>query len=363
LNLDLVAAVDPVSSTQGNGANGTADKVFGAHHQQAKYLVDFVIDGQSYVLKASFTKSATKIVGSLALSQVETKSSNASAEEESIGEGEKDEVNLINGKPEEDSTHHQLPSAIWANLNGVMTKIIPLNKSFNSDHHWESANFDGSFAYFERLYSVDEWKPWKPLTCSLWIEFETFSGGEKNVLKQLADMYAHQNHCDVQFTFKGDERVGGHVNILVARSPVFAAMFEHDMKEAATGEVVIDDVQPDIFKQLLHYIYCGRLLTALTEEATAQPLFVAADKYDINDLKEECVRFLLTCVRVENAINLLVWAHLHSVDELQQTVVSFMTLQGKEVCHLKEWEDLTKNYPDLCVLVTRRIIDRMCLFI
>ena len=354
-----VQSVVDFSSTQENCANGTADTVYETN-QQVVYVSDFVIDGQSYTLKASFIRSNAKIVGSLELTQVETKSIDAT--EEKFNDGEKDESNPSSSTLQEDLNQQQRPSAVWANFNGGMAKI--LKKSMDSDHRqWRSEDFDGRFAYSERLFSVDEWKQWKSLTCLLWIEFETFSGGEKRVLKQLADMYIQQNHCDVQFTFKGDhdrhvQHVGGHVNILVARSSVFAAMFEHDMKEAATGEVEIEDVQPDIFKQLLHYIYSGRLSTPLTE-TTAQPLFVAADKYDINDLKEECVFFLLTCVRVDNAISLFVWAHLHSVDELHQVTLSFMTLHGKEVCLLKEWEDLTKNYPELCMLATRRIIDCM----
>ena len=74
-------------------------------------------------------------------------------------------------------------------------------------------------------------------------------------------------------------------------------MFQQEMTEKKTGQVnIIQNIQPD--KQLLHYIYSGRLFVPLTE-TTAQPLFVAVDKYNIfSDLKEECVDFLLTCILV-----------------------------------------------------------------
>jgi hypothetical protein len=198
----------------------------------------------------------------------------------------------------------------------------------------------------------------KPLTCLLWLEFETIAGGEKNALKQLTELYVQQNNCDVQFNLQDDQHIGGHSHILVARSPVFAAMFQHEMKETKTGQVSIQDIQPDIFKQLLQYIYSGRLSLPLTE-TTAQRLFEAADKYDIGDLKEECVSFLLTCVRMDTVINLMAWAHLHFVDELKQLALEFTVLNAKEVCILKDWEMLTKNYPHLCVMVTRHITDRM----
>jgi hypothetical protein len=200
----------------------------------------------------------------------------------------------------------------------------------------------------------------KPLTCLLWLEFETIAGGEKNALKQLTELYVQQNQCDVQFNLQDDQHIGGHSHILVARSPVFAAMFQHEMKETKTGQVSIQDIQPDIFKQLLHYICSGRLSLLLTE-TTAQRLFEAADKYDIGDLKKECVDFLLLCIRVDNVINLMAWANIHSVEELKEETLEFTSYRGKEISLLKNWRSLMKNYPEVFCEATRRIIDRMSL--
>jgi speckle-type POZ protein len=201
---------------------------------------------------------------------------------------------------------------------------------------------------------------WNSLTCLLWLEFDIFSGGERNALKQLTELYVQQNQCDVQFNLQDDQHIGGHSHILVARSPVFAAMFQREMMEKKTGQVSIQDIQPDIFKQLLHYIYSGRLPLLLTE-TTAQRLFEAADKYDIGDLKEECVSFLLLCIRVDNVINLMAWAHIHSVDELKEETLKFTSFHGKEISLLEDWENLTKNYPEVCLEATRSIIECHCL--
>ncbi|KZR99604.1 Uncharacterized protein APZ42_004461 [Daphnia magna] len=92
-------------------------------------------------------------------------------------------------------------------------------------------------------------------------------------------------------------------------------MFQSGMQETNTRKVCIKNIKPDIFKQLLHYIYSGQTSSKLSEE-NAQPLFVAADMYDVDDLKYECVRFLLSCIKLENAINLMAWAHVHSIDSL-----------------------------------------------
>jgi hypothetical protein len=102
-------------------------------------------------------------------------------------------------------------------------------------------------------------------------------------------MYVKQTNGDNQFGFKGKKQIGGHVNILSARSSVFAAMFTTNMQEVKTGQVVIKDIQLDIFKELLQYIYSARTKNSMIEE-TARLLFMAADKYYNNALKEECLQ-------------------------------------------------------------------------
>lgn len=44
-----------------------------------------------------------------------------------------------------------------------------------------------------------------------------------------------------------------------ARSPVFKSMLESGMMEGETGEVSITDMNPDVFRALLHFIYSDDL--------------------------------------------------------------------------------------------------------
>lgn len=45
-----------------------------------------------------------------------------------------------------------------------------------------------------------------------------------------------------------------HKAILGARSPVFAAMFEHDMAESKSNRVVVGDVSGDVLLQVLRCV-------------------------------------------------------------------------------------------------------------
>ncbi|KAI9563076.1 hypothetical protein GHT06_010533 [Daphnia sinensis] len=302
-----------------------------------KYVAEFTVNQQAYILKASFTTSACNIVGSLALKQIQTKSrlvpDKATADVDDLVET--DDI--------------RLPSAVWANFSGTEKKYHNFTLS-SLDHSWVWDDFDGSFACFTSFNAGPTY--WKPLACSVWIQFEASNMREKKALQQITDLYAKQTYCDVQFSLKDDQHIGAHRYILMARSPVFAAMFQNDMEETTTGQVKIEDCEPDIFKQLLHYIYSGKTSSPLTD-AMAQSLFVLADKYDIQDLKEECVTFLLTCVRMDNVVGLLVWSHLHSIEELKEVTLTYMARNGKEICLLKDLEELAKNYPDLSVLAFR----------
>ena len=87
----------------------------------------------------------------------------------------------------------------------------------------------------------------------------------------------------------GKKEIQAHKAILSARSPVFAAMFQHDMKEAALNRVDIVGIEPAVFQALLRFIYTDQVnLTSENSEA----LLAAADRYFIDLLKAKCEAFL-----------------------------------------------------------------------
>ena len=60
-----------------------------------------------------------------------------------------------------------------------------------------------------------------------------------------------------------------------ARSPVFAAMFEHEMEERKRNRVDITDVDHEVLREMLRFIYTGR---APNLDKMADDLLAAADK-------------------------------------------------------------------------------------
>ena len=179
--------------------------------------------------------------------------------------------------------------------------------------------------------------------------------GEKNVLTHLSQLLEDQTLSDVTFQVQG-ESIKAHSILVSAGSPVLAAMFQQDFIEKHTRDVKIQDTKAKVFKQLLRYIYTGKA-PEIGNEDIARDLLVAADKYAVESLKEECIEILIEKLSVGNAIPILILAHLHSAPKLLQATLLFMSLNGKAVCSRSmEWKQLMKSYPDLCYTATKHIV-------
>ena len=63
--------------------------------------------------------------------------------------------------------------------------------------------------------------------------------------------------------------------LFLARSPVFRAMFEHEMEESKFNRVEISDISPEVFKEMLNFLYTGK--SPNLSEMAAE-LLAAADK-------------------------------------------------------------------------------------
>ena len=73
------------------------------------------------------------------------------------------------------------------------------------------------------------------------------------------------------------------------------------------------------------------ITTSLTEE-NVQPLYDAADKYDVKDLQEECIFYMISSIRVNNAIDMMVFAPLYSIVFLEDEAIEFAVWNSSWNC-------------------------------
>ena len=167
-----------------------------------------------------------------------------------------------------------------------------------------------------------------------------------NPLQLLADfakLFTSKRNADVIFKVQ-NTNIAAHKSILTARSPVFAAMFQPHTKENESGKVDVADVTPAVFDKMLQFIYTGECQVG----DSAEELLMAADKYDIRDLKRHCELELREyALEVDTAIDLLVLSDLCDAKILRERVVKFIKLNVALLKKRPEWEDLEKNYEHL----------------
>ena len=91
--------------------------------------------------------------------------------------------------------------------------------------------------------------------------------------------------ADVTFIVQG-QPIKAHKNILSVRSKYFQRMFDSDVEENIKDEVKVPDVEPEIFRGLLRFLYSGLAPENVTDKAL--DLLLAADKYGVDGLKQIC---------------------------------------------------------------------------
>ncbi|XP_065838694.1 speckle-type POZ protein B-like [Oscarella lobularis] len=137
-----------------------------------------------------------------------------------------------------------------------------------------------------------------------------------------------------------------HKAILAARSPVFNAMFEHPMEESRKGKVEIDDISPEVFKDLLRFIYTGTVAEE-SLQTNADDLLAASDKYQLDRLRLMCEETLCSNLNSENAADVLVLADRHSGSQLKSIAIDYINSHPEEVMETDGWKSLVKNNAQL----------------
>ncbi|XP_038113274.1 speckle-type POZ protein [Culex quinquefasciatus] len=171
-------------------------------------------------------------------------------------------------------------------------------------------------------------------------------------LSSLADNFAKmlvtKQFTDLTITV-GQQSFRAHKAILVARSTVFAAMFQHDMKESQRNEITITDVEPKVFEEVLRFIYTDKVqgLPQLVHE-----LLAAADKYDLARLKVMCEIQLFEGITAATATKTLLFADLHRAKELKARAIEFLARNLKAVSN---WEEFRRENPDLVAEIMKKV--------
>jgi len=149
--------------------------------------------------------------------------------------------------------------------------------------------------------------------------------------QHLGGLLAAKEGADVTFQVAG-EAFCAHRCVLAARSPVFKAELFGAMKEGTSTPVVrVDDMEADVFRALLHFVYTDTLqedchgVKQQKEAAMAQHLLVTADRYNLERLKLICEEKLCKHIDAVNVATILVLAEQHNCCGLKKACLQFLS--------------------------------------
>ncbi|KAM0924549.1 hypothetical protein ACQ4PT_004543 [Festuca glaucescens] len=163
---------------------------------------------------------------------------------------------------------------------------------------------------------------------------------------------------DVSFSV-GGETVEAHRFVFAMRSPVFKAELYGPMREARKGgRITIEDMQPAVFRALLHFIYTDSLprkhLEGDDNTEMIRLLLVAADRYAMERLKLVCQSILCEHLKVDNVATTLALADQHSCGKLKDACLEFI-----EMSDAMDAVVATQGFKDLIVTCPSLVVDAL----
>ena len=152
------------------------------------------------------------------------------------------------------------------------------------------------------------------------------------IIERLSYLYLNESLADVHFILYNtvlsnssestSERIPAHKLILSIGSQVFMAMFYGTGSQMQQStEITIPDVEIDAFKHMLRYLYTDELYI---EADTVMSTLYVAKKYAVTALEQECVDFLKTNLKADNAFMLLQQARLFDETQLAEMCLSII---------------------------------------
>lgn len=164
--------------------------------------------------------------------------------------------------------------------------------------------------------------------------------GVENLSRNFKELCLSGCRTNVKLKVKGQE-FHAHTSILGARSPVFDAMFDSEMTEKNSGVVDIPDLDPESFLDFLLFMYTGKF-DVLTPK-NALDLYKASDKYNVNDIKEECSLRLASWLTLDNILDVVILASTHEETDLLNIATKYFIKNAKDIFEKEKWKIFMKE--------------------
>ena len=134
-------------------------------------------------------------------------------------------------------------------------------------------------------------------------------------------------------------------------------LVENDFIESTSGKIEITDISATTMENLLFFIYHEDLDgTKITGD-----LLVAANKYDVSDLVNYCVKFLGDNLSEKNVAGVMTSAFLADQEELFQSAYKFLFKLriDNQIVETEAWKKLQEENPALASKMLNKAVFKL----
>ncbi|CAA7041050.1 unnamed protein product [Microthlaspi erraticum] len=170
----------------------------------------------------------------------------------------------------------------------------------------------------------------------------------------------NEDGSDITFNVSG-EKFRAHRLVLAARSPVFESEFLDGVDGVEEDrDIEVTDMEPKVFKALLHYIYkdaliedaetsssSGSSVGQAASDTLAAKLLGAADKYKLPRLSLMCESVLCKDISVDSVANILALADRYNASALKSVCLKFAAENLIAVMRSDGFDYLREHCPSL----------------
>ncbi|KAI3895138.1 hypothetical protein MKW92_031525 [Papaver armeniacum] len=180
---------------------------------------------------------------------------------------------------------------------------------------------------------------------------------ESDIGTHFGMLLDNKDGSDIVFDVSG-EKFHAHKLVLAARSPALRAEFFDDLEENKQ-EIVVTELEPKVFKAMLHFIYRDTLVE--DEELLASSsscefsvsdtliakILAAADKYGLTRLRLMCESYLCKDISIGSVARMLALADRYQAAELKAACLKYAAENLAAIMRSDGFEYLKENCPAL----------------
>lgn len=235
---------------------------------------------------------------------------------------------------------------------GTVSKVDSNNRSVYVN--WDCAGDLGQFYYMG--FGKFEVQRATEAIASVEVSTEQTRQLIQHQLEQGAAFTASK-YSDVAITC-GDVTLPVHKFMLAAHSTVFEAMFRYEMEEGKSNEIEVKDMEPEVFKAMVKFIYTANFDPGTLPLLTVD-LFCAANMYNVKVLKSVMEDIILKTMgndttNIDDVLKLLVIADQHCSKRINMKAMELIGKNKDQVAQSVVWEKMKNRRAPLCFEVLEK---------